>query len=573
MKILVVTGRLAETAVRKSVGGRADVLVLPTAVAALITPQKLISGFAGSAFSDRRYDAILVSGFSKFNFEKAEKEIGSPVYLGPKHAVDLKYALISQTFSKTVPACEFIEDQKSAQAFELLKEAEKTESSSFHIGSVSIGGTSRMKILAEIVAAESLTEDDLRSRISTLLSEGADMIDVGFSPDADEKTVSSVFSFVKSVSPVPVSVDAADFAQLRSGIAAGADLVLSVDSRILDEYGRLLSKKASEGYPGFDRTAFVVIPDLFSEESRLKTLERNISAARKFGMKKIIADPILSPPGKDFLSSLMDYYLFHQRNPDIPVLFGTGNVTELFDADSVGMNALLTEIAGECGASLLFTPDASDKGQGAVRELRTASEMMILSGIRGSSPKDLGLDLLILKEKRKRPEFNLNLITESGAFDSLHLRDEEMIRPDLKRPAEHGSEAAAARSLILSGSLDPAFTADTKWGWKSDPFGNFLIGVLPANKLADYLTRHHAFHENAPEIQMLKTVETPGRRIILAVHQKAIIVGIDSAFMLDVLLNQNLISDLSHAGYLGRELQKAETAVLLGRSYAQDDVF
>lgn len=582
MKILVVTGLLAEAAVRKSVEDRADVLVLPTEVAALITPQKLISGFANSVFSNKKYDAVLVSGFSKFNFEKAEKEIGSPIYLGPKHAVDLKYVLSSPVFSKTVPSCELIQNQKSEQAFEILKEYEATESPVFNIGSVSIGGTSRMKILAEIVAAESLTKDELRFQVSLLVSEGADMIDVGFSPDTDEQTVSSVFSYVKSISPVPVSIDSGDFSQILSGIANGADLVLSVDSRILDEYSELLSRKEfghSADYPFFEKVAFVVIPDLFSKEDRLTTLEKNISAARQMGMKKIIADPILSPPGKDLLPSLMNYYSFHQRNPDIPILFGAGNVTELFDADSVGMNALLAEIADECGVSVLFTPYAGDKGKGAVRELKTASEMMVLSGVRDSSPKDLGIDLLILKEKRKRHDFNLNLISESGVFDLLHLQENESKN---KKP-ENGIELAeiinsnepaqTARSLVFSGTLSPDFTAETKWGWKSDPFGNFLIGVLPVSLLADYFIRYHGFYENSPEIQTLKAVKTTESRVIVAVHKKAIIVGTDSAFMLESILGQNLISELSHAGYLGRELQKAEIAVIFGRSYAQDDVF
>jgi dihydropteroate synthase len=40
-------------------------------------------------------------------------------------------------------------------------------------------------------------------------------------------------------------------------------------------------------------------------------------------------------------------------------------------------------------------------------ELKRASEMMLLSGIRESSPKDLGLDLLCIKEKRRRPDFPL----------------------------------------------------------------------------------------------------------------------------------------------------------------------
>ncbi|WNY22938.1 hypothetical protein MmiHf6_02320 [Methanimicrococcus hongohii] len=643
MKILVVTGLLAADAVKKSVGDLADILVLPTPVAALITPQKLISGYKNSDFSNKKYDAVLVSGFSKFNFSKAENEIGSPVCLGPKHAVDLKTALLSEMFSKTVPACELIQTRKKEQVFEILKEHEQNETNAFHIGSVPIGGTSRMKILAEIVAAESLSKEELQAQVNYLISEGADIIDLGFSPDADEQAVSSVVSFVKSFCPIPISIDSGDFSQIRSGIENGVDLVLSVDGKILAEYGALLSRKDftnySANYQIFDRVTFVVIPDLFnsfdssglsdlsdsfdssnlsgsfdssdssvlsdSSEtgggrlSKLESLEKNIANARNFGMNKIIADPILSPPGSDLFLSLQDYYDFHQRNPDIPVLFGVGNVTELFDADSVGMNALLSEIATECGASLLFTPNASDKGKGSVRELRTASEMMLLSNIRDSSPKDLGIDLLILKEKRKRPDFNLNLVSKSGAFDFLHLRDDEIneiennfnennynennyneIGYGIKQGTGTGNadkqiqrENMSTRSAILSGALNPDFAAGTKWGWKSDPAGNFLIGVLSVSDLIPYLIHACGLDEISPEIQKLKSVQTSGQRVIIAVHQKAIIVGTDSAFMVESVLKENLISEFSHAAYLGRELMKAEIAVLLGRSYSQDDRF
>jgi dihydropteroate synthase-like protein len=90
--------------------------------------------------------------------------------------------------------------------------------------------------------------------------------------------------------------------------------------------------------------------------------------------------------------------------PEIPLFLGVGNVTELMDVDTIGVNAVLCGIGVEVGASILFTPEFSDKAQGSIAELKRASEMMMLSGIRESSPKDLGLDLLCIKEKRRRPE-------------------------------------------------------------------------------------------------------------------------------------------------------------------------
>ena len=43
--------------------------------------------------------------------------------------------------------------------------------------------------------------------------------------------------------------------------------------------------------------------------------------------------------------------------------------------------------------------------------------------------------------------------------------------------------------------------------------------------------------------------------------------------VLDAIFELELVSSLSHAGYLGRELGKAEIALKIGRSYAQDDEF
>jgi len=77
-------------------------------------------------------------------------------------------------------------------------------------------------------------------------------------------------------------------------------------------------------------------------------------------------------------------------------------VTELLDADSQGANALLAALGSEVGASILFTPEYSAKAKGSVRELAQASRMMLLAQKRGTPPKDLGIDLLVLKEKRPR---------------------------------------------------------------------------------------------------------------------------------------------------------------------------
>ena len=167
-------------------------------------------------------------------------------------------------------------------------------------------------------------------------------------------------------------------------------------------------------------TAAVIIPD---EGKSLESLVRNIEAARRLGIEKIIADPVLDPMGHNITESIVRYYEFHRMYPQIPVFFGVGNVTELMDVDTIGVNATLSGIGAEAGASILFTPEFSDKAQGSIRELKRASEMMQLSRIRESSPKDLGLDMLCIKEKRRRPSFDTSGKCNPGqSFEKLASR-------------------------------------------------------------------------------------------------------------------------------------------------------
>ena len=53
---------------------------------------------------------------------------------------------------------------------------------------------------------------------------------------------------------------------------------------------------------------------------------------------------------------------------------------------------------------MLLATEKSDKAKGTIREEATAAKMMFLAKKRGSVPKDLGLDLLLLKDKRNREE-------------------------------------------------------------------------------------------------------------------------------------------------------------------------
>jgi len=100
----------------------------------------------------------------------------------------------------------------------------------------------------------------------------------------------------------------------------------------------------------------------------------------------------------DIMESFVAFREFAARNPNVPLFVGVSNVTELFDADSVGLNAVLARLSSEVGASMLLATEKSDKAKGTVKEEVTAAKMMFLAKKRGSAAKDLGIDLLILKD-------------------------------------------------------------------------------------------------------------------------------------------------------------------------------
>lgn len=493
MDILVATAKLAEGTVRKAVGSKAHTIVLDIDIAAFITPRRLLEALKDQQLQ-KHYDIIFVPGLVSGDFSRVAEELGTKIYLGPKHAYDLGYVLDfvgKIEFSTKVPACELLADVRKKLALEKVEQLEASCEPLMWIKDLKLGGGSRMKILAEIVDATGMETTALEKKILTFVHRGADMIDLGASLNATPEDVERSIRTARKVTTLPISIDTLENALLTCAIETGVNLVLSLNNSNLDEIGPLAARA---------EVPVVIIPD---NSEGLDSLVKNIKKAKELGIRKIIADPVLDPIGHGIASSIVRYYEFHKLFPEIPVFFGAGNVTELLDVDSHGVNATLCGIAAEVGASILFTPEYSYKAQGSIRELKVASQMMILATERQSSPKDLGIDLIELKEKRRRTD---------------------AVMPSKFRKAKE-------RRM-----------------WKIDPAGSVRIGIMPDE-------------------------ERTSKGLIVAEHETSVIVGTNAKALLDTLIDMQLVSTLEHAGYLGRELKKAEIALKLNRSYAQDDEF
>jgi dihydropteroate synthase-like protein len=470
MRILLPTGAATEQVVRRAAEGYDADVVVTGEIASFLSPHAL-----RMLLKKKTYDCAIISGMCTASFDQVERESGVPVWRGPRHAADLALVLPllgTEALSRTIPADELLAARKAESALRKIGEQEEEAEPDFFIRSVRIGGGSRMKVLAEVMDAHRC--DDIRCVVERYLAAGADIVDLGFGFDAAPKDVTRVFSSLRDIG-APLAVDSQDPSLIRAALVR-ADLVLSLQEANIPAVGRAVADAGA---------AAVVVPGN-------STLAKNIARARKAGIRCIIADPLLRPVGSGFISSLGRF-----RRYSCPLFFGAGNVTELLDADSIGVNALLAGIAAEAGASVIFTSEHSDKTQGSIREMRRATEMMVLARDR-PYPKDLGIDLLVLKEKRRRREPPLDYDTSQPA------------RP---MPQEI----------------------------TYDPKGNFRIGI-------------------------------EGDRIVAVINGRAVM-GTRWQDVLFTILSQGDVSLLDHAGYLGRELSKAELAIRFGRSFEQDGEF
>jgi hypothetical protein len=170
---------------------------------------------------------------------------------------------------------------------------------------------------------------------------------------------------------------------IQTADTAGVDYVLSLNGSNL-----VLGQQL--------RARPVVIPD---DNGDLATLWRNAEQLWEWG-KACILDPITQPIGFGFSRSLVELYRTRERYPEASLMMGTHHLTELTDADSTGINALLMGVAQELKLSFVLTTEVAPWTNGSVRQLDIARRLMHYAVNQDIPPKRLEQRLLTLKESR-----------------------------------------------------------------------------------------------------------------------------------------------------------------------------
>ena len=242
-----------------------------------------------------------------------------------------------------------------------------------------------MRIFAEIVDASRMSVAAVLARATTLRASGADVIDIGCLPDTPFPHLEETIQALKAQG-FAVSVDSANPDELRRGAKAGADFLLSLTE---DTLGLA------------DETAAVpiLIP---ASHGDMPSLHRAADAMEKRGLP-YICDPVLDPIHFGFTASLLRYAEFRRERPEADILMGTGNLTELTDADSGGVTAMLLGIASELHIRNLLTVQVSPHTRRTVEEHDIIRRMMFAAREDAALPRDYSAGLLSLHDRKPFP--------------------------------------------------------------------------------------------------------------------------------------------------------------------------
>ncbi len=239
-----------------------------------------------------------------------------------------------------------------------------------------------VRIFAEIVDAPKLSVDGIVARAGAFAADGAEVIDLGCLPAVPFPHLEDAVAAVKALGLL-VSVDFADPGELGRGGRAGADFVLSLSEATLD-----LATEMS--------ATPILIPSPAGDlDSLCRAAERLSRHGRSF-----ILDSILDPIPFGFTASLLRYAELRRRLPEARILMGIGNVTELVDADTTGMNALLFGIIAELGITDVLAVQVSPHCRRALREADRARRLMHAAKRLGRLPVGIDASLMALRDRR-----------------------------------------------------------------------------------------------------------------------------------------------------------------------------
>lgn len=441
--LLFLTGKLAEKSLdkvlteiqsdTKTPAFKYRIQQVGVSVAALMTPKLIMRRVKDSGDADK----VILPGLCQGDVTPLETQYGVPVERGPEDLKDLP---------------------------QFFGQAGKQADLSQH----------QVKIFAEIVDAPYLSIAGIVDKAAQYQQQGANVIDLGCLPEIPFPHLADAIKALKSTG-LQVSVDSLNTEDLLDAGRAGADYLLSLTEKTL----WILEEVASTP---------ILIP---AKPHSLPSLYRAIEACQKM-QRPFIADAILDPIHFGLTDSIVRYQKLRKKYPDIDIMMGIGNLTELTDADTAGINAMLFGIISELDISAVLATSVSTHAVNAIAEADVARRMMFAAKADGRLPRGYTPALMGLHDKRpftysaaeiqetaskiKDPSFRvqvseagIHIYNRDGIFQST---DPFALYPDLNvdNDASHafylGVELARAQ---IAWQIGKRYSQDRELSWGINP--------------------------------------------------------------------------------------------------------
>ena len=381
-KLLFVTGKLAEkslnkvlqevTANPKTPNFKYRVEQIGVSVAALMTPDLIARRLKSAGDANK----MILPGLCQGDLSQLHRQYGIPVERGPEDLKDLP-----QYFGQ--------------------------------IGIAPDLSNYSCQIFAEIVDAPDLSVDEIVAKASKFVAQGANVIDLGCLPGKPFLHLADSIEALKQVG-FKVSVDSMNTDELLLAGKAGADYLLSLTEKTL------WIADAVEAAP-------VLVP---AKPGNLASLYRAIEICLKKG-KPFYADAILDPIHFGLTESIVRYSKLRKKYPQINILMGVGNLTELTDADTTGINAILFGIISELNINAVLATSVSAHAVNAIAEADIARRVNYRAKQDDRLPRGYSNGLLGLHDRKpfsytkqeisefaaqiKDPSFRI-MVSEDGVF-------------------------------------------------------------------------------------------------------------------------------------------------------------
>lgn len=353
-KLLFLTGKLAQKSLDKVL---TEVLANPktpqfkyrieqigVSVAALMTPELIARRLKDVGDAEK----VILPGLCQGDLTALQAQLGVPIERGPNDLKDLPQYFGQQGIAPDLT-------QHSVQIF------------------------------AEIVDAPHLTVDAILAKAANFVAQGADVIDLGCLPGQPFAHLADTVRALKAAG-LMVSVDSMSTDDLLLAGKNGADYLLSLTEKSLWVVDEVASTP-------------ILIP---AKPGSMASLYRAIDACLD-KQRAFMADPILDPIHFGLTNSIVRFHTLRKRYPDIAIMMGVGNLTELTDADTTGINAMLFGLISEMNLNAVLATSVSAHAVNAIAEADVARRVMYRAKQDNRLPRGYSHGLLGLHDRKPFP--------------------------------------------------------------------------------------------------------------------------------------------------------------------------